>query len=103
MLDDGMRAVERALEVAIDDGLDLRDRLLCKGNVLNHSGVINERPDWASALEGAYALIDCIWITEVDSTGDDCPRETLSLSFFCEGLKGLFASGQSCHGVALSC
>ena len=73
MLDDGMRAVERALEVAIDDGLNLRDRLLCEGNVLNHGGVIDERLDRASVLEGAHALIDCIWITEVDSTGDDCP------------------------------
>ena len=97
-----MRAEKRALEVAVDDGLNLRDRLLGEGNVLNHGSVVDQRLDRASLLKGAYALRDGMWIPKIDSTGDDYPRETLRLSFFSEGLKGLSASGQSCHGVAFS-
>ena len=53
-----MAAVKRALQVAIYDCLDLFDRLLSEGNVLNDGRIIDEGLDGAAFLQRVYASTD---------------------------------------------
>ena len=53
-----MGTVKRALQVAIYDCLDLFDRLLSEGNVLNDGRILDEVLDGASFLMRVYASTD---------------------------------------------
>ena len=58
MLEHCVAAVKRALQVAIYDCLDLFDRLLSEGNVLNDGRIIDEGLDGAAFLQRVYASTD---------------------------------------------
>ena len=76
VLEDGVCAVHRALQIAIDNAVDAFERLLGEGNVLNDSGIVHEYLDGAVIrFQIANACGKGGGVPHIDRAGNDVSTE----------------------------